>query len=163
RDGTRHDPRCGAASRSTTWAATRRAVANRRGVSGDAMRWKLTLVVLGVLALAVGLAIRDQFHVGVFHDDAMYVVLARALATGQGYRWTNLPDAPLASHFPPGFPLVLAAISRVGPSFPANLLLFKTFNALCLAAVTVLIAQLTRERFASEGWGATVGVLAAIG
>jgi hypothetical protein len=93
----------------------------------------------------------------------MYVVLARALATGQGYRWINLPDAPLASHFPPGFPLVLAALWRVGPAFPANLVLFKAFNALCLLASTVLVAQLTRERFESERWGAVVGALTAIG
>ena len=127
------------------------------------MKWRVCLGMLTALALAVGFAIMDRYQVGVFHDDAMYLILARALATGQGYRWINLPDAPVASHFPPGFPLVLAALWKLSPAFPANVALFKSFNVICLALCSVLVAQLVRERFDSARWGLGVGILSAIG
>ena len=126
------------------------------------MRWRIALAVTGMLALAVGCLTLDHYPVGVFHDDAMYVVLARAIANGRGYRWINLPDAPAASHFPPGLPLVLALIWRAWPVFPANVVAFKAFNVLCFAATSVLAAQLVRERLASEGWGLAAGILAAV-
>ena len=71
-------------------------------------RWAFTLGAIGVLALVVGVAVTDNYHVGVFHDDSMYVILARSLATGEGYRYLNLPGAPEATHFPPGYPALLA-------------------------------------------------------
>ena len=58
------------------------------------VRWSVAVASVGVLALIVGLAVMDRYHVGVFHDDAMYVILAKSLATGQGYRFLNLPGAP---------------------------------------------------------------------
>src|SRR4051812_36337859 len=126
------------------------------------MKWRTQLVLLALLALGVGMLTIDHYRVGVFHDDAMYVILARAIATGQGYRWINLPDAPMASHFPPGYPLVLAALWRVWPVFPANMVLFKAFNVACLVASVVLIAQFARERLDSQRWGMSIGVLSAI-
>ena len=47
------------------------------------------------------------------YDGAGYAVLARALLEGQGYRAINHPDRPRHAHFPPGYPLLLAAIWRV--------------------------------------------------
>jgi hypothetical protein len=41
-------------------------------------------------------------------DGAGYAVLARALQSGQGYRAIDHPDRPRHTHFPPGYPLVLA-------------------------------------------------------
>jgi len=48
--------------------------------------WPLALAGVGALALAVGLAIVDALPVGVVADDSFYVILARALASGEGYR-----------------------------------------------------------------------------
>jgi hypothetical protein len=127
------------------------------------MNWRITLAALGVLGLVVGLTIVDAYHIGVFHDDAMYVILARAIATGQGYRWINLPDAPFASHYPPGYPAVLALLWKISPRFPENVALFKAFNAVCLAGCTVLVAQLAKERLGSARWASAVGILTAIG
>jgi hypothetical protein len=47
------------------------------------------------------------------YDGAGYAVLARALLEGQGYRATDHPDRPRHAHFPPGYPLLLAATWRV--------------------------------------------------
>ena len=112
--------------------------------------------------MIVGIAVIDQFHVGVFHDDAMYVILARSLATGQGYRYLNLPGAPAATHFPPGYPALLSLVWRIAPSFPANLVLFKALNALLLSLGAVLSAQFARERLGSEAWGFAAGVATAV-
>lgn len=43
------------------------------------------------------------------YDGAGYAVLARALLEGQGYRAIDHPDRPRHAHFPPGYPLLLAA------------------------------------------------------
>ena len=48
-------------------------------------------------------------------------ILARALAEGDGYRFTQMPGAPRATHYPPGYPLFLAAlwtIARLGVVSP---------------------------------------------
>jgi hypothetical protein len=122
----------------------------------------MSLAAIGALALAVGIAVLDNFRVGVFHDDAMYVILGRALATGQGYRYLNLPGAPLASHFPPGYPVLLALLWRIAPSFPANVVIFKLFNAMFLCASAVLVAQLARDRLGSKTWALATGVVTAV-
>jgi hypothetical protein len=100
----------------------------------------------GVLALVTGLVTLDTLPVGVFYDDAMYVVLARALATGHGYHWLHLPHTPAATHFPPGYPAVLALLWTMFPTFPANVLVFKAFNALLLGAVAVGIVVFACRR-----------------
>ena len=82
----------------------------------------LLLAVLSTLAVVVSI---EPFPVGVFQDDGIYTVLGKSLATGQGYRYLNMPGAPDATHFPPLYPLVLAALWKVYPVFPANITLFK--------------------------------------
>jgi len=79
----------------------------------------------------------DASPIGVFYDDAHYVILGRALATGEGYRYINLPGAPAATHFPPGYPALLALLWRVSPVFPENIALFKMVNALLLGGVAL--------------------------
>ena len=59
---------------------------------------------------------------GTFHDDGIYVVTARALAEGQGYRIISLPDSPTQTKYPILFPWLLSLVWRVAPSFPENLL-----------------------------------------
>jgi len=122
----------------------------------------MTLGAIGILALIVGVAVTDRYHVGVFHDDAMYVILARSLATGEGYRYLNLPGAPEATHFPPGYPALLALAWRMMPSFPANVTLFKLLNAAFLCASAVLVAQFVHERLGSKRWGIALGLVTAV-
>src|SRR5882672_5362187 len=99
--------------------------------------WSLALIGLAALGFAMGVLIIDGAPVGVFADDAFYVMLARSVAEGQGFRFLNLPGSPAATHFPPGYPLVLAGLWRMAPTFPANLIVFKAFNAICLAVIAV--------------------------
>jgi hypothetical protein len=97
------------------------------------------------IALLAAMNAIEPLPIGVFYDDAQYLVLAKALATGQGYRFINLPGAPLATHFPPAYPAFLALLWRIAPSFPENVALFKFANAVLLAAVAAFTGELARR------------------
>ena len=99
----------------------------------------------GAITLVVALLAIDPLPVGVFYDDAQYLILAKSLAGGEGYRFLNLPGAPLATHFPPGYPALLAILWKLSPSFPENVALFKFANAILLAIVAVLGYRLARR------------------
>lgn len=95
-------------------------------------------LAIGALVVLVGAAtLLSAWPVGVFEDDGIYVVLAKSLATGQGYRYLNLPGEPVAAHYPPGFPLMLAALWTLWPAFPENVALFKLANVILLAVAAV--------------------------
>ena len=47
------------------------------------------------------------------YDGAGYATLGRSLAVGRGYREIHRPDAPRHTHFPPGYPGVLAVAWRM--------------------------------------------------
>jgi hypothetical protein len=109
------------------------------------------------VALVAGLVAVNALPVGGFYDDAFYVILAKSLATGQGYRNLNLPGVPVATHYPPGYPAFLALLWRIGPGFPANLVLFKVANAAFLAVAAAFAYKLGRERF---GLGVAAALIA---
>ena len=89
--------------------------------------WRVALACVGALALTVGVAIVDALPVGVVADDSFYVILARALASGEGYRYLNIPGHPAGTHFPPGYPSLLALLSLLVPAFPASVVALKMF------------------------------------
>ena len=121
---------------------------------------RLLPFLLGALAaVAVVLAI-DPIPVGVFQDDGVYTVLAKSLATGQGYRYLHLPDAPAATHFPPAYPVFLAALWKLSPSFPANVTLFKFANAVFIGLTAVLGYRFARNAVGMRPWTALVTVAA---
>src|SRR5438477_8462030 len=124
--------------------------------------WRLGVFFVGAVAFAAGIAAIDSRPVGVVHDDAMYVILARSLATGQGFRYLNLPGAPPATHFPPGYPALLALITWVLPAFPANIVAFKTMNAVLLAIGAVLVTRFARTRVLDAGWAIGLGLTTAV-
>ena len=103
-------------------------------------------LLAAALAIAAGLVAVNNLPVGGFFDDAFYVILAKSLATGHGYRNLNLPGAPLATHYPPGYPLFLAALWRLWPTFPANVMLFKFANVAFLGVIAAYAYRLGRER-----------------
>ena len=57
---------------------------------------------------------------GTYHDDGIYLVTAKALAEGKGYRIISLPGEPLQTKYPPLFPAALAVVWRLYPDFPNN-------------------------------------------
>lgn len=66
-------------------------------------------VTLVAAAAALAAAAGTDWSAPPRYDGAGYAVLARSLLEGQGYRAIDHPDRPRHAHFPPGYPLVLAA------------------------------------------------------
>jgi hypothetical protein len=93
--------------------------------------------VMGVVILAIyGLRLDDV--AGLYVDDAYYVVLAQALAQGQGYALISSATTPILPAFPPGFPLLLAPVVAVTPAFPGNIAALKAVSILAMFAVAAL-------------------------
>jgi hypothetical protein len=121
-------------------------IAPARGNSARVSFARYAPIVVVIIALAAGMVAVDTIPIGGFYDDAFYVILAKSLATGHGYRNLNLPGAPFATHYPPGYPLFLALLWKLGPSFPANLVLFKLANVVFLAMIAGFSYHLARDR-----------------
>src|SRR6185312_8480561 len=129
-------------------AALSTPVSWRERVAHPSYATALAAGIAALVVLAVAIAVIDQYPVGVVHDDGMYMILAKSLASGHGYRYINVPGEPHATHFPPGYPLLLSLLWRIGPAFPANVVFFKLVNAVFLAAAAAALALFARRRLA---------------
>src|SRR5881409_1429359 len=83
------------------------------------MVWVLSTVLAGSCLLYAAAFTPARF--GFYHDDGIYVVTAKALATGQGYRIISLPYEPAQTKYPPFYPFLLSLVWRAYPRFPNNL------------------------------------------
>jgi hypothetical protein len=104
--------------------------------------------VVGAAVLAVTLATMSPWPVGVYYDDGIYLILGKSLATGEGYRYLNLPGHPAATHYPPGYPALLALLWMIAPSFPANVAVFKLANAVLLSLAAAGLYVFARRELA---------------
>jgi 4-amino-4-deoxy-L-arabinose transferase-like glycosyltransferase len=94
--------------------------------------------VAAAIVLGAAIATISPTPIGVFWDDGVYLVSARALATGAGYRFVHLPGAPPAVHFPPGWPALLALVWTLRPGFPENVAWLKMVNPILLGVAAWL-------------------------
>jgi len=117
--------------------------ATQRGVSVGA---RVPAIIVAAIALAIALVAIPTWPVGVFQDDGIYVVLGKALAAGDGYRYINLPGAPHATHYPPGYPLFLALLWKLAPEFPRNVAVFTFANAGFLSLAAYATFRFARGR-----------------
>ena len=101
--------------------------------------------IIGVVVATTLLALYKPFPIGVAQDDGLYMILAKALSTGQGYRFINLPGAPAGVHYPPGYPLLLAALSRLTSGIPGNPLVFAAANMVFLGVGAAFLFVLARR------------------
>ncbi len=125
------------------------------------MSWAAVVTVAA--ALALGVFAMNPLPIGAFHDDARYLLLAKSIAEGTGYRFVFVPGAPAGTHFPPAFPLVLAALWRLAPAFPASETLFKLLNAAMLALAAFATFAFARNRAGLAPWAAAAVALAFAG
>jgi hypothetical protein len=123
---------------------------------------RLLPLVAAAAVFGIGASMVDGWAVGALRDDSMYLELAKALATGHGYHWLNLPGAPAATHFPPGYPGVLALLWILAPSFPANVVLFKLANTLFATLSAVCLTRFVSRRFDMGEVAAPLFAVAAI-
>ncbi len=98
-------------------------------------------------------------QLGIYHDDAIYLVSAKSIAEGSGYRIDSLPERPPQTKYPPLWPVLLAGVWKLAPEYPANL----PWMALLVWLFLPLCAWLSWTLFRREGFSdLTAGILAAI-
>jgi hypothetical protein len=105
---------------------------------------------------------RAMPQLGAYHDDAVYLVSAKALASHSGYRILSLPERPFQTKYPPVFPLFLSTIWRLDPQFPENL---PKVTALCwslLPLYVFLVFRLLRQWGLSQIEAAGICALTAL-
>ena len=100
------------------------------------------LLLAGLWAAHVAAAGRVA---GLFHDEGVYIVTAESLANAEGYRAASLPGAPAERHYPPLLPLILAAVWRLAPDFPANLPALKAVPLAAAAGIVLLLPVYLRR------------------
>jgi hypothetical protein len=93
--------------------------------------------ILIILFLVIYLSRLDRV-VGLIVDDAWYVLLAKALATGQGYTLINSPTPGIRPFYAPFFPFLLSLFYRLSPNFPGNLWLLKSVSVAAMFGAGVL-------------------------
>lgn len=104
-------------------------------------RQKLIFIIAAAAAAVLSLTIyvlRLDKVVGLVVDDAWYVLLAKALATGQGYTLINSPTPGIRPFYAPAFPFLLSIFYRLSPNFPNNIWLLKSVSVAAMMGVGAL-------------------------
>jgi hypothetical protein len=117
---------------------------------------KATLGVCGAhLVLALSLFDPQPFLGG---DNFWYMILGESLRTGHGYRDLWLPTAPLHTHYPPLYPLLLAVIGWVSNSVVA----FKMLSLACTTTAVGLTYAVARRRTGDLGLSVAAALIVAV-
>jgi hypothetical protein len=104
---------------------------------------------VGVVVLLTALINITPDPIGVFFDDAIYALVAKAIAEGQGFVYPQLPGTPPAIHYPPAFPLLLSLVWKIAPPFPDSTMWFKAVNPIVLGVAAWGATRLSMRVF---GW-----------
>jgi 4-amino-4-deoxy-L-arabinose transferase-like glycosyltransferase len=84
-------------------------------------------------------------QLGLHQDDALYLVGAKSLAEGHGYRIESLPGRPFQTKYPPMVSEIMTLVWRFGPAFPANLKLATLLAWLMLPPCLLAVRALFRD------------------
>ncbi len=117
-------------------------------------------IAAALLTLVVGIATMTPDLIGVFFDDAIYLLVAKGIAEGHGYVYPQIPGMPPAIHYPPVWPGLLAVVWRFGPEFPATVPLLKAINPVLLSLAAAGGVVVARRHFGLPSWVALIAVLA---
>jgi hypothetical protein len=104
---------------------------------------RVTIFLALVSWSALAFAIANPNLAGLYHDDGIYLVCSKSLATGSGYRIISLPEQPYQTKYPILLPLVLAPVWWLAPDFPANIRWFQVV----ILAFSVLLLFLAHHLF----------------
>lgn len=117
-------------------------------------RFAVLAAALGLLLSGAALWGANKNILGLFHDDAIYAVVAKAVAQGDGYRIISLPGAPPQTKYPFLYSYLLSCLWALNPNFPENIPLIKGFNGAVLGGSFIAAAVFYRRIFARSGLGA---------
>ncbi|MGQ0540097.1 MAG: hypothetical protein ACT4R6_14235, partial [Gemmatimonadaceae bacterium] len=113
--------------------------------------WRTVIVACACLAGAVTVAAATRRGVGLSPDSLQYVAASQQGDSGvlRTVGWDGVPTR--LTHFPPGYPIALAA-SRGSGSSPETFA--RWLNVALFAALIGLTARLTRDVAPVSAWGA---------
>jgi len=117
-------------------------------------------LLAAAITIAAGLAAMTPDLIGVFFDDAIYVLIGQALAEGQGFVNPQLPGAPPAVHYPPLYPMLLGAVLKVAPPYPGGLAWVKFVNPVLLGVAAYGLTRGFVRWFGLAPWQAGLAVIA---
>ena len=121
------------------------------------------LVVVLIVATLIFMAVVSPGRLGEYHDDAIYVTAAKALANGQGYRIISLPYEPAQTKYPPFYSFLLSLIWRIYPEFPQNLIWMMWLSVIATVSFLALTFRyLVRQGYSTYWQALVVVVLAAV-
>jgi hypothetical protein len=114
-------------------------------------------LALGVLLLTLPaglLTLRnlDLPHVGRFWDEGIYIVSAKSIAEGSGYRILSAPGQPYQTKFPPLYPLLLSIVWKLSPHFPENLRWMALVNFMALPIFLLLLRAVLLDMGMGSAW-----------
>ncbi|MCD6219249.1 hypothetical protein J7K43_02560, partial [Candidatus Calescamantes bacterium] len=67
--------------------------------------------LFSIISLLYFLSLNSLFYTG--GDNAHYLILAKSLSEGKGYRNINMPSSPPETSYPPLFPLILSPLVKL--------------------------------------------------
>jgi hypothetical protein len=100
--------------------------------------------------------------IGELEDDGIYLVTAKALAEGRGYRHLHLPGEPYQTKYPVLYPFLLSWIWRAISDFPVRIAAMQVLNAVCGAGAAWLGYRLLRRTWKLPAWLAGASALLAV-
>lgn len=110
----------------------------------------------------MGYLLRIDRVIGLMVDDGWYVVLAKSLATGQGYQLINSPSQGILPVYPPLFPFLLSIAYRIWPVFPENIYILKSVSITAMMISGWLVyLHFVRDRAVNRVFGLALGLATA--
>ena len=106
--------------------------------------FKVFAVIIAAVIGAAAIWGADKRSLGLFHDDGVYVVVAKALAENAGYRISSLPGEPAQTKYPFFYSYLLSWLWSLQPEFPENVLLLKSLNIIVLIGIYFASLRLYR-------------------
>ncbi len=114
----------------------------------DFLRRRLPLILGGLAFLVLAPQYWVALHtpaVGIYHDDSIYLLTAKSLAEGHGYRIPSTPTNMVQTKYPILYPAILSLVWRLCPDFPANVIWFKALSlTFCLGWLWLSALMLLR-------------------
>ncbi|HKV40969.1 MAG TPA: hypothetical protein VJX67_17310 [Blastocatellia bacterium] len=119
----------------------------------------LPYLAISLFAALSCVALNSHFNV---IDDSYYVVVAKALATGQGYSNIYLPHPTPHTHFPPGLPVLLSLPMLLGWALGPTIIVCKLILTACAVLALLAFARLAQLDGYTQATTALAVVLSAL-
>lgn len=124
-------------------------------------RIRVLPVILVLFACLYGYLMKPDVA-GFLYDDGMYLMAAKSLATGQGYRLGEIFGQPLFYKYPPLYPALLAGLMLATPAFPTNIVWLKLANIALGIASLGLLYYYAKACLRLPAW-LSIGIVVAMG